>query len=1854
MRLGTKGTTFPRLWLVLVAWLLTAGAYGATMTASPTPTLVKTVRMLVPSDDLTKLLSEDARKFVVLSWSEFEQMRARKEGTLIPVSPQTIEPPIRFRVRNVWLKGRVNEGFAEFEAELNIESFSDQWQSVEIISGPIAVTAHSMSGDAILAPVTFPRPLVMPKLGDPSRRTGFSTGLIPFEERNQENWPEVSYRVSLRGKQVHRLTLSFLTPIFRERQKSRLRFSLLPVPVTSFHLAFPEYHAAIDESSFLDFHVEPDKNPDANGSLLVAWLGGRGEVSLSWRERARPKPVPFTPPPPPVPMVASATVPVNASAAIAVPAPVEVIVTKAPPKPRTHTRSETLITIGEGALQGKVRMDFSVAKAPLKTLEIFCEEDLDILSVSSDRPKTHVLRKNETGKILHIEFAVPREDAFGLEILYELKLDESKTRFRLPEIRALDVVQDTGVLALQSLISLEVQPVDDPNPAAELNAFRIDAGELPEGLKKQFVRPILLAYRYISRPFQVELEMKRFGDITQQTVVADLMDVRTTFTTTESSKTQLRMKIRNNNRQFIALQLASQAEVLSAFLDDKPVTPVKDKIPGKILVPIKTSKSLGQTQGMDLRLTYKENVATMSVRGSLEFAGPLVDVPVSRLAWTLFAPANYMLYDFRGTIRQALTPKDPFVFRGFVTIFDYSWALVKKPETLLFFGVLVILVLFILARNLLLALLEMIWKVLWAILSAFFSGGTFRLAHLAIAIGIIAMLSAIATPNFKKAREQAREKSCYANMRVLQGAVEMFNMDHTEMMKTLTISQLTGNAGYLKGSPTCPHGERAYFSVGDLSNAGIVVCPVHGAVEHSDAELARMRTDSESSVVAHASRQTSASSKASEGADWVGNDTAKDKGFRAARAKGVAPIESKLVTTSNFFTLERELVLADVASSGMLVANRTCPEVRFSYMRWELFESVRILGFMMGILMGMYFVLGAHFGHSLKFLLAGGIMAGLLLAERRLPVTGDLANQGLWIVLIGGIIWKIFLYLQSQGSFSSGPDDDSSPTLRKLRPMQSPTGPSDDFDDSLPPSGPPNPSTPPTPPTPRDPRPPVSPTGGAATIILLVLLPIWGMSSPVWGDEAATQRKTPQAAGAYGSDGAREIRIMVPFQDLNEVIEAQDKAVILPEEDFRYLSEVAAPPAPEEVHSPLRYQVRSAVYHGRIEERGVRFNARFAFEVFAEEWMVVPFLAAGTVPSKALLDNEPAALDAVPEAKSAGGGFGVYVNTVGSHVLDVDFFVPTDDGADAIHRRFALPILPVTLTVMEIELPSEEMTAHIDPGKIRFGKTAEGKPLVIASLPPCNSVLFEYFHKSARLAEPVPPIEPEKPSDSLGSPEKKPEPPKEMKVETRVSVRESVLFSFEDAGVKGIGKYQLDVTGTDGIASFAFRVPKEFTVLEVQAPNKEDFTLKEDGAYQILEIAFLTRMKGQVPVQVHFEENFFYEKETSYTIREILPQGTDRMSGVLGIAALPIFQPASPVGPEGYDPIDPNEFLQEFKTDPAGSLFMAFKFLRHGNLMTFPVTRTEAQEMQTAIVEKAESRTILNEDGFILTRIVYQVLNSSEQFLKVRLPLISGVPGELWSSEVAFQAVKAGYDAKHQVYTIPIILSPVVNETRQPFPVEIVVVHRLPGRIAPFSDQHFELPQVHLDVNELIWELALPEGYELMKGTANVDLSPVDLDTSLLDGSAGFPWLQGTTRGASADDRDRLLGFMGLLPVKFQLPTVSWKTSYSRLQIEPGKPSPFISGMLVTPRQGKGRVFSWMMILLGAVCGLSALFLGTRDRKILWLFVLALGGIFLGVAVVFKLYQADHSFKMGFMLMFVGSLLLQLFRWQPPVGNTKR
>jgi len=104
----------------------------------------------------------------------------------------------------------------------------------------------------------------------------------------------------------------------------------------------------------------------------------------------------------------------------------------------------------------------------------------------------------------------------------------------------------------------------------------------------------------------------------------------------------------------------------------------------------------------------------------------------------------------------------------------------------------------------------------------------FTLVEIMIVVLIIGILLAIAVPNFIKARENSRIRTCIANLRQIEAAKEQWAMENKKGSTTPTTANLSPD--YMKSFPTCPSGAVAY-TIGQVdanptcSNAATHVLP---------------------------------------------------------------------------------------------------------------------------------------------------------------------------------------------------------------------------------------------------------------------------------------------------------------------------------------------------------------------------------------------------------------------------------------------------------------------------------------------------------------------------------------------------------------------------------------------------------------------------------------------------------------------------------------------------------------------------------------------------------------------------------------------------------------------------------------------------------------------------------------------------------------------------------------------------------------------------------------------------------------------------------------------------------------------
>src|SRR5438067_13707213 len=83
----------------------------------------------------------------------------------------------------------------------------------------------------------------------------------------------------------------------------------------------------------------------------------------------------------------------------------------------------------------------------------------------------------------------------------------------------------------------------------------------------------------------------------------------------------------------------------------------------------------------------------------------------------------------------------------------------------------------------------------------------FTLVEIMIVVAIIALLAAIAIPNFVKARTASQKTACIANMKQIEGAKATWAMETKKTSSATPVAtELYGATLYIRETPGCPGG----------------------------------------------------------------------------------------------------------------------------------------------------------------------------------------------------------------------------------------------------------------------------------------------------------------------------------------------------------------------------------------------------------------------------------------------------------------------------------------------------------------------------------------------------------------------------------------------------------------------------------------------------------------------------------------------------------------------------------------------------------------------------------------------------------------------------------------------------------------------------------------------------------------------------------------------------------------------------------------------------------------------------------------------------------------------------------------
>lgn len=463
---------------------------------------------------------------------------------------------------------------------------------------------------------------------------------------------------------------------------------------------------------------------------------------------------------------------------------------------------------------------------------------------------------------------------------------------------------------------------------------------------------------------------------------------------------------------------------------------------------------------------------------------------------------------------------------------------------------------------------------------------------------------------------------------------------------------------------------------------------------------------------------------------------------------------------------------------------------------------------------------------------------------------------------------------------------------------------------------------------------------------------------------------------------------------------------------------------------PQDYVVTSNEYSGELTDDGAMMKLRLKLEVLKEkDWKRIPILPSSVAITKATLPD------------------GVFLNASGSvHELltrkagaidaSIEFSVAVQKQQGVNQVQFAR-VIPGS-SLLDVSLARENVDVKVAGAQSLVSKTANGKTVVAAAVPNGAQVAISWERA-------LPKVE--------ASPTRL-----YSETMTLAAVSEGVLVCQE--------QINLNILHT-GVHELKLEVPEGVSILTVGGTHVQDWRAIDSGTGKKGQLSVVLRGEALGPVTLHltYERPALNQTEVP-VIRTV---GAEREKGFIGVVALSNLE-ISADNVQGARGIDARELPGELVAMTSQPILMAFRYVEDAFSIPLTVRKHDEIGMVVTIVDSALFTAMQLNDGRRITRVVYNVRNNRNQFLRLTMP-----PGvDIWSAEVAARAVTPARDDKGNVL-MPLVRSSAESDELVSFPVELVYVEAPSGPVAASGSFTVTLPAADAPIMHEMVNYYLPK-----------------------------------------------------------------------------------------------------------------------------------------------------------------------------------
>jgi hypothetical protein len=306
-----------------------------------------------------------------------------------------------------------------------------------------------------------------------------------------------------------------------------------------------------------------------------------------------------------------------------------------------------LVGLGEDSTQVNAEIQFEVLQGVAQEIQVQLPDQFTVNQVSG----AMVADWDTTGRELKVGFIEPVQTSARFIISGELRLPRAG-KLEVPLVRLPAAERETGGVAIEVLGAGEIKD-RQANGLEEAEASEL--GQLISSRQS----PSLLAFRL--QPAEgksirtLSVDVARYTPQSVLTANIEEADYSALIAGDGKTLVQTRFAVRNNQRNFLKLNLPSTAVLWSASVAGRPVRPGRAP-DGSLLLPLEKTRSGDEAPSFVVEVSYLDHSPAWSDKGHLRLALLAVDLPISKSHLLLHHPPLFRLSappGVQGTFRIA-------------------------------------------------------------------------------------------------------------------------------------------------------------------------------------------------------------------------------------------------------------------------------------------------------------------------------------------------------------------------------------------------------------------------------------------------------------------------------------------------------------------------------------------------------------------------------------------------------------------------------------------------------------------------------------------------------------------------------------------------------------------------------------------------------------------------------------------------------------------------------------------------------------------------------------------------------------------------------------------------------------------------------------------------------------------------------------------------------------------------------------------------------------------------------------------------------------------------------------------------